>query len=366
MSQNIRYNQKSKGDFKVFLEKTSSDDKDETSASRLAILLANQRENGMDFEFDLIRDAGRKRFEVTCRTFEQAIMIVDNQAKIPGSWKAYIPENLVYRYGVLQNVDPDVDDETIRLQIQQLYPHAKIERITTRDADSGHYKKTSFVKVGFPDPNIPDKMILGKVQYRVRPYIKSPMQCKKCWEYNHTTARCKSRTEVCKFCGTAHEGGCEMENLCKHCQEQHPADSKECSKYKKEKEINFIAATRGISFGEARRLQENLPINSYQREVKGISYAVAARGPNQADIHIRNQSSSDPLQSATLQAMQNMNENFSKLLLAVNELVKQNTQLQAENRELMKHFLDESGTRWIPPEEGNLTNQALSLLENHK
>ena len=53
-----------------------------------------------------------------------------------------------------------------------------------------------------------------------------------------------------------------MENECKsikcaNCHEEHPAFSRSCAIYKKEKEIMFIKHTKNIPFPEARKIVEN-------------------------------------------------------------------------------------------------------------
>ena len=69
-----------------------------------------------------------------------------------------------------------------------------------------------------------------------------------------------------------------MENECKsikcsNCHEEHPAFSRICGIYKKEKEIMFIKHTKYISFSEAREIVE-----SYMRTK---TYANVAQKVNQ-------------------------------------------------------------------------------------
>ena len=78
------------------------------------------------------------------------------------------------------------------------------------------------------------------------------------------------KSPVCKKCGESGsdhiELCCNNPIKCANCQGNHPADSRDCLLWKKEKEINTIKYTNNISFPEARKLiqsRNQFPTRSY-------------------------------------------------------------------------------------------------------
>lgn len=97
--------------------------------------------------------------------------------------------------------------------------------------------------------------------------------------------------------------------MCRNYKEAHAANYKECKMYKKEKEINYVVSIRGISYGEARRLQENCATNSYRKEFEGISYANASRAVQMSTSPYQGQRSDETLVMAMFAEM---NKNLSQ------------------------------------------------------
>jgi len=99
----------------------------------------------------------------------------------------------------------------------------------------------------------------GYTVIKVDTYFSSPLQCRKCHIFGHYSHYC-SGAVTCRRCGKKghkHEECIEEELSCRNCKEKHEANSKQCSTYRKELEICKIKAARGVTFEEARRIQEN-------------------------------------------------------------------------------------------------------------
>ena len=113
--------------------------------------------------------------------------------------------------------------------------------------------------LAFEKPSIPKEIRIGYTIERVEQYIQAPLRCFKCQKFGHYKEIYRGR-QVCDKCSKRDPD--HMENECKkikcaNCHEEHPAFSRSCAIYKKEKEIMFIKHTKNIPFSEARKIVES-------------------------------------------------------------------------------------------------------------
>jgi hypothetical protein len=100
--------------------------------------------------------------------------------------------------------------------------------------------------------NLPDKVKISAMAFRVHPSAPNPLSCKKCWLLGHTTSRCNG-TQNCKKCGKSHPSDVSCITRCINCNSPaHEADYAECPEYIKAKSILKYASTHGITVQEAR------------------------------------------------------------------------------------------------------------------
>ena len=146
-------------------------------------------------------------------------------------------------------------------------------RVTIRRNDETIQTHTYILT--FEKPSIPKEIRIGFTRERVEQYIQAPLRCFKYQKFGHYKEIFRGR-QVCDKCG-GHDPN-HMENECKNikcanCHEEHPAFSRSCAIYKKEKEIMFIKHTKNIPFLEAKKI-----IESYMGT---ITYANVAQKVNQ-------------------------------------------------------------------------------------
>ena len=118
-------------------------------------------------------------------------------------------------------------------------------RVTIRQNDETIQTHTYILT--FEKPSIPKEIRIGYTIERVEQYIQAPLRCFKCQKSGHHKEICRR----CQVCGK-HDPD-HVENECKNikcanCQEEHPAFSRSCAIYKKEKAIMFIKHTKNIAF----------------------------------------------------------------------------------------------------------------------
>ena len=101
----------------------------------------------------------------------------------------------------------------------------------------------------------PSEISIAYLKVKVRTYIPNPMRCFKCNRFGHTKQFCKSAATCAKCTSLEHSSeDCSSNRpLCINCRESHAAYSKECCKWKEEKEILTIKVKNNISFAEARK-----------------------------------------------------------------------------------------------------------------
>ena len=130
-------------------------------------------------------------------------------------------------------------------------------RVTIRRNDETIQTHTYILT--FEKPSIPKEIRIGNTVERVKQYIQAPLRCFKCQKFGLYREICRGR-KVCEKCGERDPD--HMENECKNikcanCHEEHPAFSRSCAIYKKEKAIMFIKHTKNIPFPEARKIVES-------------------------------------------------------------------------------------------------------------
>ena len=89
-------------------------------------------------------------------------------------------------------------------------------------------------------------------------FIPNPLRCFNCQLYGHGKNNCKKSTTCARCAQPDHSDiGCTLTEKCTNCNGKHSSFSKDCPKWKVEKEIQRVKVTQGISFPEARRIVES-------------------------------------------------------------------------------------------------------------
>lgn len=123
----------------------------------------------------------------------------------------------------------------------------------------GALVKSPLFILTFGTTTLPSKIMAGYISVNVRHYIPNPLRCFKCQVFGHGHTLCKN-SPVCENCGsTEHtKDHCQEKPHCVNCSLDHPANSRECIKYKFEKEVQRIKVINNLSYPEARKQAEVL------------------------------------------------------------------------------------------------------------
>ena len=142
-----------------------------------------------------------------------------------------------------------------------------VRRITVRR--DGVTKLTNTYVLTF---NLPTVVKIGFIQVKVDVYIPNPLRCYHCQVFGHHENKC-GRHAVCCNCGEpehcAPSGVCDKPAKCVNCSGDHPANSKQCPQWEKEKKILKIKCENNLSFPDARK--------QYEQFYTGQTYASAVK-----------------------------------------------------------------------------------------
>ena len=119
----------------------------------------------------------------------------------------------------------------------------------------GVLKPTNTFVFTFNSPELPTVVKIGFIQAKVDVYVPNPRRCYQCQVFGHHENKC-GRQALCFNCGMPEHcasGQCQRPAKCLNCSGDHPANSKECPQWEKEKKILNIKYQQNISFLEARK-----------------------------------------------------------------------------------------------------------------
>ncbi|GFY44160.1 uncharacterized protein TNIN_66841 [Trichonephila inaurata madagascariensis] len=112
----------------------------------------------------------------------------------------------------------------------------------------------------FSKHTLPENILIGYLNIKIRPYIPNPLRCFRCQSYGHGTASCRGIATCNKCSSTEHASeACTTEwRKCANCKGEHAAYSKICTKWQQEKEIQRIKVLENLSYSEAKKQVVNI------------------------------------------------------------------------------------------------------------
>ncbi|GFX70176.1 RNA-directed DNA polymerase from mobile element jockey [Trichonephila clavipes] len=115
----------------------------------------------------------------------------------------------------------------------------QVRRITIKK-DSSLFPTKNLI-LTFNSPKLPSAIKDGYLNCKVRPYIPNPLRCFKCQSFGHSQTSCRGQLTCSRCASVGHASTeCSLEPKCINCLQPHPSDSKICSKWKIEKQIQEI------------------------------------------------------------------------------------------------------------------------------
>lgn len=137
--------------------------------------------------------------------------------------------------------------------LEELAPCKVTDIYRTEKKVNGEQIPNNIYILTFNSCNLPEEINIGWNKCRVKEYIPKPRRCFKCQGFQHSSKNCRKDQDICVNCGHDYHGPiCNQPPLCRNCNEEHPASSKDCFYYKLAQEILIIQTKQKVSYREAR------------------------------------------------------------------------------------------------------------------
>uniref|UniRef100_A0ABD2WS47 Uncharacterized protein n=1 Tax=Trichogramma kaykai TaxID=54128 RepID=A0ABD2WS47_9HYME len=199
---------------------------------------------------------------VTLRDENEATRLTKDTNLTSSKLKIFNPTTkLPVKKGIIRGVDTQIDDQTIRndLEFSERFKLIEMKRLDMRNRNSTDENKwilSRSLLLTFEGQEIPREVFIAKVKFIVEPYVSNPMQCHKRFIFGHKAKICRNKAKCYKCSADEHEGECETSSFkCVNCPEEkndHKSTDKRCEVYRKQAEVNALDAYDNITYTEAR------------------------------------------------------------------------------------------------------------------
>lgn len=193
------------------------------------------------------------KIRVDVNTEESASKLENCQELIDKSWRIHRAMEKNLSFGVIKNVDIDMEDAEILKSITspKNAELLSIYRLKRRCIEDDGWKVCESVRLCFKGSLLPNHVMVDGMRIKVDPYVFPVSQCAKCWKLGHVTKRCPSSKVICPKCAGDHEN-CETKSYrCVNCNGKHMAMMKTCPSFVKEKKLRDIMAEFNCTYRRA-------------------------------------------------------------------------------------------------------------------
>ena len=236
LQQSNKYNQQN---IYVYIEKTNSQNLGRLHPMIVGHILHNKL--NLKNNITSIEKSGINRVRVGIKTLEQANKLISNPALANENLKAFIPNNLLYRKGIIKDVDTSFDEEYLKSNIESLCTVTSVNRFKRKVVDKEEVKFVPghVVCLTFEGNVLPNYVKINSVIFSVEPHIQRVIQCFKCLRYGHVANQCRNSKTLCINCGQEKNDDhiCNI-NYCINCKSNsHKTTSKMCPRYAEQQQI---------------------------------------------------------------------------------------------------------------------------------
>lgn len=247
------YTARDEGPYRIFIEiqdKTKSINK--FSVGQLLRKLPRYRNYIEEMKY-----LGRKKIIVFFSSWLQANLLVGEQMLQERGYHAYVPRHLVCIKGVVSGVDPEIDIEDIKQEIESSMPVVDSYRMNRWVREKSRKEPSNRICITFRAKNLPEKIKIFGITAKVQPFVRRTEMCRKCHRYGHKEDNCKSKKR-CERCSQVHDedsNQCRNDVKCLHCRSNnHRSTDPECPAREREAGIKRMMAKQNLTYVEAREL----------------------------------------------------------------------------------------------------------------
>lgn len=224
---------------------------------------------------------GSVLIEVTCKAQAERALGMTNwvdSSLNPVAIKATPHRSLNSSKGIVRSRDlRDCSDEEV---LDALRPSGVVHVKRIMSKKDGTSLPTNTLILTFSKPTPPKFIKAAYLSLSVETFIPNPLRCFNCQKFGHGKNSC-THAAVCARCGKAGhmDPDCQEHPHCVNCSGPHPAFSRDCPEWVKQRSIIQIKTVQNVSFGEAKQLylQQTATVPTPK---SGVSYAAACKACN--------------------------------------------------------------------------------------
>nr|CAI5847005.1 unnamed protein product [Callosobruchus analis] len=207
-----------------------------------------------------ISQVGKNRVKVQLSTIEDANSLVCNSLLAQENLKAFIPNHLLTKKGIIAGVDTQFNDEYLMENICSGIKVIGVNRFMRKVDGNSRLVPRQLVVVSFEGNKLPSRISIDSVMFTVEPYVPKVIQCFKCLRYGHVASQCRSSTSFCHKCAKPLEDGHSCADEDRHClycnSNEHNTISKSCPQLAKQKSIKNFMIHNNSTFTDAKNAVE--------------------------------------------------------------------------------------------------------------
>lgn len=245
-----KYNNKDHGPFVLVAEKT-----DKTPINDMLVARELNQLSLLHKMVTNIKNLTPNKIKITCENSQSANKIItaahDKKIKL----NIFIPETHLYCEGVVTGVPTEIEIQEIADNVQSNCHITEVTRIERWDLQSQKLVPTTAIRIKFRQYNLPEKVTILCINFKVKPFIKAPLFCKICKSFGHTKKWCKN-INTCGKCFLQHaQSECSTPTrTCRYCPatETHHTGDRICPETINQRQIAEVMARQRISFRDAK------------------------------------------------------------------------------------------------------------------
>jgi len=273
-STKLYYDKRDKGPFLIFIRKLA----DKKTSSALSVIKISRLLYKANIRYKEIIPHSWNTWRVTCDSRDEANAAIKNRFLDELGLICFIPRYMVYRKGVIKQVDLDIPLIELRDIIKLENPAIRINnlfRLKRKDFETKKWVDSESICLEFRGQELPPSVSVWKCRLRITPYIPPVRRCYNCGKFGHLSKGCSVKEAVCLNCGVNHamkeDKSCDSSPKCINCSEDHHTLNGKCLALKNQQEVNRIMAVDNVSYLEAKRSFEQIQGTSGSLALKDLS-----------------------------------------------------------------------------------------------
>ena len=295
--------------------------------------------------------------ETTTRQQSESLLSMTNIDGVGVEVTKHVNLNSIKGTVILPKYDEDEEEIDKKMLFESLQMrYSNVEDLELYNIPNKKYPDSPLkvAKIKFQGQNLPSKIIVFGQNREIRPYVPSPLQCKNCSKFGHTTKKCFNQS-VCAYCSSSdHETKWKCgQARCINCGQNHHSRSKECCFYLYNAELRLLQDRTGMSIKEAKL---ELQIRGFKDPSKNPLFKTLVQSNTKSDLVKQNQKNTPNRNSKNITSQTENSADKMTIEHPNQYALLSETEMEEESNETQKDNEDS-----IPNEEDSISNKEDSI-----